>query len=127
IPSVGFAIGMERFIQVLGALGKLPLEKKADIFVVSPEPSNFMDNLKIINSLRKEGFSVEYDLACKSIRSQFKMAEKCNAYLALIRGNEEIKQGKIKLKNLSERTEIEINEADLLEKIKLLFKNMNTV
>ena len=64
--------------------------------------------------IRNKGYAVEFDLANKKFTKQLEKASKCAKY-ALILGEDEIKSGKVSIKNLetSEQVTIPKNEVKL--------------
>ena len=106
-PAVGWAMGMERLNSLL-----LEIEpKKLDGYIVSNSPA---DAFEFAQELRNKGYAVEFDLANKKFTKQLEKASKCAKY-ALILGEDEIKSGKVSIKNLetSEQVTIPKNEVKL--------------
>ena len=56
--------------------------------------------LKIMQTLRANNISCDYYFAYKSVKSQFKSANKRNAKYAIVIGEDELKRGMCKLKNM---------------------------
>ena len=127
VPAVGFAVGMERIINLLTQLGQLPQKPALQLFLVHFSEVNALENMKLISELRNAGFSVEMELMQKSIKAQFKSAERCGAKIAIVRGEDEIVNKKVKVKKLADRTEWEVPEAELIEHLKTLFKEASNV
>jgi len=100
-PAMGFAAGVER---ILIALGKTQISNyinRTDIFIITmSEDSLEMGNF-LANILRKEGFYVGMDSLRRSVKSQFREANKLGAQYALILGEEEMKQNKVTVKQMS--------------------------
>ncbi len=102
LVGVGFAIGLERVVGVLQALGR-------DVALMEPPPpltwlvglgeAALAGNLALMQSLRGAG------VACKmayggSMKSQMRAANKSGAAWAVIRGDDELAQGVAGLKDL---------------------------
>ena len=121
VPAVGFAVGMERILNLLKESGKLPQPKSPAVYFVSFDEQNALTNLPLVLKLREAGISVEFELTPKSVKSQFKSADREKATFALVRGETEIASGKVKVKVLSDRSELEISESDLVD---YLLKNV---
>jgi len=122
IGAVGFAVGIERVINILNRLNNLPVEKKPDIFMISSTAENAILNFKLIQKLRRLGFSVEFDLLNRNMKPQFRLASKINASIALIQGEEELMNNKIKVKNLALHEEIVCDSNDLIDKLNEILK-----
>lgn len=110
-PAVGWAMGMERLNSLLPE--KEP--KKLEAFIVS---NNMPEALKLAQELRSHGVSVEFDLANKKFNKQLEKASKCADY-AIFLGDDEIKNGTITVKNLSNANQKTIDKKDLMN-----FKNI---
>ncbi|MEI0489908.1 histidine--tRNA ligase [Brachyspira pulli] len=110
VPAVGSAMGIERLLLVLESQNNISTER-LDAFVVAfKETEN--EVLKIMQTLRTNNISCDYDFACKSVKSQFKSANKRNAKYAIVIGEDELKRGMCKLKNMDsgEEKEVSIND-----------------
>lgn len=114
-PAIGFATGEERLIQVLDASNPeivQELENSPTIFVayVGQNANNYAT--KIANELRAEGIFAEKDIMERSLKAQFKYADKKNAKYVVTIGDDEIANNKATLKNMQtkEETEIELNK-----------------
>lgn len=92
-PAVGWAMGMER----LNSLLPVPQPQKLNGYIVSTSP---VDAFELAEELRNEGFNIEFDLSNKKFTKQLEKASKVADY-ALILGEDEIKAGKISVKNLA--------------------------
>ncbi|OEJ13720.1 histidine--tRNA ligase [Brachyspira hampsonii] len=110
VPAVGSAMGIERLLLVLENQSNIITERLDAFIVAFKETEN--EVLKVMQSLRANNISCDYDFAVKSIRSQFKSANKRNAKYAVVLGEDEFKRGMCKLKNMDsgEEKEISIND-----------------
>ena len=99
--ACGFAIGIERIV--------LLLEENAQLTTFSPE-IYIVNNgvgaqafaLEVAEKLRDEAFSVSVNLEGTSFKSQFKKADKSDAKICLIIGEEEVKNRIIQIKLIRE-------------------------
>ncbi|MBW5410507.1 histidine--tRNA ligase, partial [Brachyspira hampsonii] len=110
VPAVGSAMGIERLLLVLENQNNI-ITDRLDAFIVAfKETEN--EVLKVMQDLRANNISCDYDFAVKSIKSQFKSANKRNAKYAVVLGEDEFKRGMCKLKNMDsgEEKEISIND-----------------
>ena len=92
-PAVGWAMGMER----LNSLLPDSEPQKLNGYIVSTSP---VDAFELAEELRNHGFNIEFDLSNKKFTKQLEKASKVADY-ALILGEDEIKAGKISVKNLA--------------------------
>ena len=112
LPAVGFGTGVERLLLVLETLGKLPMERPADVFVVwTPEAEN---RARFISSeFRQAGLEILIDLDGRSFKSQFRQADKSGARWVAVLGDDEVADKTVTMKNLTtgEQTNLSIEEA----------------
>ena len=80
-PAVGWAAGIER---ILLALDEDVTSAGMDLFVVVPEPDLRTKAVALVSELRHLGLAVEMDLAGRSVKGQFKQADRVGAAHALI-------------------------------------------
>lgn len=102
---VGFAMGLERLLMLLEQQGVSIPERKPDCYVMSQNASLTERALELADTLRAAGLTADTDLTGKSLKSQFKYADKIGARYAVVIGEEELKTGVVKLKNLADSTE----------------------
>ena len=62
---------------------------------------------QLASDLRKQGINVEVDLTDRQVSKQVKTADKEKIPFVVVVGEEEVKSGKYKVKNLSSSSEIE--------------------
>ncbi len=121
IPAVGFAGGMDRLILLMEEEGLFDAmdEEKPDIFIVAVSNDVRDYVIKIAESLREQGFSVETDLSMSSMKSQMRRAGKLNVDNVLIIGPDEIDKGVLTYKNMKKHSqkEIDIKELENFKKI----------
>ena len=120
-PAIGFASGMERLIEVFKLNNKeLDFCKSLDIFVASIGDEADIYCAKLVKKLREKGILAEKDIMERSIKAQFKYADKKNAKFVLTIGDEEINNNEAKLKCMNSGKELEIKLDDINELIKTL-------
>lgn len=110
IPALGSAMGLERLLIVLENNQNI-VKDRLDIFVIAFKETE-KEVLKVMQELRASNISCDCDFSGKSIKNQFKSANKRNSKFALILGEDELKRNSCKLKNMdtSEEKEIPLNE-----------------
>ncbi len=107
-PAVGFALGVERLLLILENLGKsFGKSVSTDIFIAYASAAEFDEAFNLCNRLRQKGFGVTIDLLRRSLKSQFKEANRVGARYTLVIGEEEMKNRTVQVKNMvkSEQTE----------------------
>ena len=109
-PAIGWAMGMERLYSLLEQVEP----KKLDGYIVSNSPA---DAFELAQQLRAEGLNIEFDLTNKKFTKQLEKASKLADY-ALILGEDEIKAGKVSIKNLSTSNQIIVDRCDVISNIR---------
>ena len=114
-PVIGFGIGIERLLLYLESKNlEIKDEHRLDVYVASNTDNNHYV-IKFVNSLRNKGFSVESDLMDRSLKSQFKYANKINAKFVITIGDDEINENKLSIKNMDTSEQIKIWSNDVAE------------
>jgi histidyl-tRNA synthetase len=109
LPAVGFAIGDMTFSLLLEQRGLLPpLVTAPDVYCVIGGAPERLVAFREIQALRAGGFRVEYPLRELAFGKQFKAAAESGARLALIFGGDELARGVVKVRDLSQRSEVEV-------------------
>lgn len=118
MPVVGFGIGIERLLLYLENKGiEVRNNQVLDVYVANAT-NNLEPIVKIVKLLRDNNISCEMNLSNRSLKAQFKYADKINAKNVLVIGDDELKQKKFTIKNLSEGKQTEIGEEDLIKYFK---------
>ena len=109
LPAVGFAIGDMTFSLLLEQRGLLPpLVSAPDVYCVIGGAAERLAAFREIHALRAAGFRVEYPLRDLAFGKQFKAAAESGARLALILGGDELARGVVKVRDLGQRSEVEV-------------------
>ena len=120
-PAIGFSIGLERLILLLNQEDKIKLETNLDIYFICFSESAAQEAIIYAEKLKDEipSLSIKTNLGLESVGSQFKKADKSGAKIALVIGEEELKDKKITFKDLRSKSDQEtLTFEDLVEKIK---------
>ena len=114
-PGVGFGLGLERLIMVMDNNDLFPEDNgNCDLFVANIGDEADMVAQKLVMDLREAGISCEKDLLGRSFKAQMKYADKIGAKNLLVLGDDEIKTGKAKLKNMSNGEQKDITLDNLI-------------
>ena len=108
-PGVGFASGVERMILVAEKNNfNFTAKKPIKVYFITLNEQSRGISLKLSNELRNHNISCETDLLSRSFKAQMREANKLNAVYSYIIGDEEIKNEKGLLKNMSDGTQKEM-------------------
>ena len=119
MPAVGFGGGIERLLMVMEAEGvTIPESEKTRIYIAGMDDKSREYAFKIANKLRREGISAECDLMERSLKAQFKYADKLGAEYVAVIGETELENGTVNLKNMKSGTQETINAELLFEHIR---------
>ena len=122
-PAIGFAMGLERFIELISVNADLPGEDSADLYLLGPDPRFSAVALILADKLRDALPELRVQVHCGagSMKSQFKKADRSGASLALVFGGDEIDAEKVTIKPLRTTDEqITVKQADCVTAIKQL-------
>ena len=115
-PGVGFAMGVERLILILEALGKLPEKANScDAYIVISSIDYLPYSMKIASILRAKGIKVSFDLFRRSFKTQFNQSNKMNAKYSIVIGEDEIRDNKVTIKNMLESSQETIEFDKLID------------
>ncbi|MGE3974468.1 MAG: histidine--tRNA ligase [Bdellovibrionales bacterium] len=116
-PGVGCGMGLERLTMLLES--KIAEHQpRAQVFFAVPDPEAKATAYELCFQLRQAGLRAEIDLSDRSMKSQFKRADKMGVPFCAILGGNELAKKVVLLKNMKERTEEEVPLADLEKTLK---------
>ena len=103
-PAVGWALGVERVLELLKEQDLLPTAKHADVYAIVPDASAMPVVFEALHALRSQGVSVQMHAGAGeglgSMKSQFKKADASGAQFALIFGADELARQEVTWKSL---------------------------
>lgn len=105
-PAVGWALGIERVLELLKEQGAAPLPVAPDVYAILPNASVLPAAFRVLQPLRAQGTSVQMHTPTQagegmgSMKSQFKKADASGARYALIFGEDEVSRGCVTVKSL---------------------------
>lgn len=115
LPGIGFATGIERILQtMMGQNAYFPPPPHPRIFLVSLGESAKTYCFELLTKLRHLKIPAEMDLQGKKIGAALQLAEQLQSEYALVIGDEELKTGAIKLKEMKTRKEISLKMEELI-------------
>jgi histidyl-tRNA synthetase len=119
VPGVGFGLGIERLLMLLEANGiEIPAPAPPDAFVIYIGEDAKRKAVGLVGKLRHEGLYAELDATGRNTKNQFKYANKLGARYAVTIGDEELKSGGAKVKNMATGEEESVAFDDITGYIK---------
>lgn len=113
LPSLGFAMGIERLLLVIESQNApLPLDPPADVYIAPMGDAASVYACKLCSDLRNEGFIALTDLAGRGLKAQMRYANKCGALFSVVLGDNELEAKSAKLKNMQTGEEVDVSLPD---------------
>lgn len=105
-PGVGFGMGMERLLLLMQE-SNIDFDKppRYDLFIASIGEAANLEAFALAQELRDRNLCVDTDHVGRSMKSQFKFADKVGARFVLTIGDSELAAHSAKLKNMADGTE----------------------
>ncbi len=120
MSGIGFAIGLERLISLANDEGhQFTQPKHTDVYVIGLGDVS-VNVLQTVQTLRKAGFVADGNLVQRSLKAQFKSADRSGAKYCVIIGEDEVKQSKVNVKKSGEKEQQTIDASALVEYLKEL-------
>ena len=102
-PAVGFAAGIERLILLMENTGvAFPEEQGPQVFVAGMDEDSRIEAFRLVCALRREGISAECDHTGRSLKAQFKYADKIGARHVIAIGGNELESGECNVKRMAD-------------------------
>ncbi len=117
--GIGFGMGTERLIMVMKQQGVQPEPPRLyDAFIVTMGDDARVEGIKLARELRANGVKCDIDHAARSMKAQFKYANKLGAPVVAVIAGDELAQGVVKIKDMAKSEEHTIARADVAAEIK---------
>ena len=119
VPAVGFGLGIERLLMVMEQTGvKIPEPAVPAVYLAGMDADCRKKAFEIATTLRANGVLAEIDHMERSVKAQFKYADKLSAkYVAVIGGNE-LAEGVMNVKNMATGESEKVAFADAVKYFK---------
>ena len=117
LPGVGISIGLTRLFYKLNELNLIKAEKNSisDVLII-PMIEDLSVPIQLATKLRNNGVKTEIYLNNKKLKAKFKYADKLKIPYVIVVGEDEIKQNKFKLKDMSTGEEENLTIEGIIEK-----------
>ncbi|XP_047209137.1 histidine--tRNA ligase isoform X1 [Girardinichthys multiradiatus] len=123
VPCVGVSIGIERIFSIMEQKAEASAEKvrttEVQVLVASAQKNLLEERLRLVTELWNAGIKAEvmYKKNPKLL-SQLQLCEETGIPLVAILGEQELKDGVVKLRVVATREEVDISRSDLIGEIK---------
>ncbi|MEE1185551.1 MAG: histidine--tRNA ligase [Acutalibacteraceae bacterium] len=118
VPSLGFAMGIERLMLAINNKGvELPDAHTPDIYIAAMGENAALKATELCAVLRNDGLKAQTDICARGLKAQMKYANKIGAKFSMVLGDDEIYSGKAKLKDMEKGNEREIALDEISEEL----------
>ena len=115
-PAIGFACGLDRLLLALESEDiELNIHNQLDAYIMYVSDTEKDYAITLCQTLRMSGFCVELETMNRSLKSQFKQADRLNSKFLIILNDEDIKNKVIKIKDNVTKEEQVITEEELID------------
>ena len=120
IPGVGVSFGAERIYDALDSLGLFPenLTGVPDVLILPMDPEVFGFAFKALTSIRQAGISADMYPEPAKMKKQMKYANGLGVPKVLIIGSEELKSGRLALKDMVTGSQEELPLEEVISTLK---------
>lgn len=119
LPAVGFAAGMERLLMVMEAENApVPQEEGVCCYLAGMEKESRKRAFLLAEALRGQGVSCEVDLMERSLKAQFKYADKRGARFVAVIGEKELSDGAAEVKDMRNSASERVKFSELVQYLK---------
>lgn len=105
-PAVGISFGLEVICAALAMKQDSEYRSNIDLYIIPLGTQK--ESLKIAGDIRKKGIKVDIDMTNRKLKRSLDYANKENIPYVLILGENEIQEGKVKIKDMDKGTETEV-------------------
>ena len=115
LPSLGFAIGLERLLMIMEAKGAaLPESPRCEVYFAPMGKEAVRACFALVTRLREGGVAAECDLTGRGLKAQMKYADKLGARYTVVVGDNELASQRAVLKDMADGKTEEIALDDSL-------------
>ena len=112
-PGIGFGLGLERLLIALDEEAVEVPDLEAGVFVVALGGSAAREARGLVRALREEGIAAETAYEERPLKAQLKMADRSGAAYAAIIGDQELADGVVTLRRLSDGHQETVKQAEV--------------
>lgn len=112
-PGIGFGLGIERLLLACDAEGVFPAPEAAvDVFVI--DTTGGREALELTHELRRSGMAADRAFDGRSMKAQFKAADRSGARLALVVGERERADATVTVRDLGDGDQETVARSDVV-------------
>ena len=112
---MGFGLGIERLLLVLEQSGlEIPQPVLCDLYIAVMGQEAKHTAFKLVDALRRAGIKAETDHAGRSVKAQFKYADKLQARYVVTIGESELASGEVRIRNMGDGSETQVKISEII-------------
>lgn len=115
--GIGWALGTDRFLLALGHATKSEAKVELDAYIAWLGEAARREAQRLARLLRERNLRLEVAYEETKLRKALELADKLGARFAVILGEDELKQGKVSLREMATGQQQLVTEAELLTRI----------
>ncbi len=115
VPAIGFAIGVERLLMLLGE-GEA-VQPAADVFLVTSHRRFLDEAFRWKMDLIAKGVRAEMDYEGRSVKSQFRRADKSGAKAVVVFGEAEDARGAVMYRDMAAGSQEEVSRDEAMRRL----------
>jgi histidyl-tRNA synthetase len=118
-PGVGFGVGIERLLIALEAQQAVLVDPRRPlVWLIAGGQAAKDAAWSLLADLRAAGIAADMDLGNRSMKAQFKIADRESAKFCIVLGDDELARGEATLKNLSTGEQSAVPATEIISRVK---------
>jgi histidyl-tRNA synthetase len=116
VPAIGFALGVERLLMLLG--GSAAAAPASEVFLVTASPAFLAESFRWKMELVRQGVRADMDYEGRSLKSQFRRADRSGARVVLVLGEAEAARGMVGYRDMEKGTQEEVPPDEAMQRLR---------
>lgn len=117
-PAVGMTFGLVPIYEIITKSNKISNNNLYDLYIIPI--CDEINSLKLANELREYNIRVIVEMNKRKVKKAMSWANKNNIPYVIVLGEDEIKEGKINIKNMSDGSSHEVLLNDILKMVEII-------
>lgn len=118
-PGAGFGLGLERLLLALESQNlEIPQQEARDVYIVTIGQQARHKAFELLQVMRSNNIMADMDHVGRSVKAQFKYADKANVSWVCILGEEELQNNQIKVRSMKDGSEELVSQDKVIDYLK---------
>jgi histidyl-tRNA synthetase len=114
-PGIGWALGVDRTLLAITGAGTAPEPRpRVAVFVVAAGAELAGEAFRLVAELRRAGLAADQAFDARSVKAQFKVADRSGARWTVVLGPSEVQRGVVTVKDLGSGEQREVERAGVV-------------